>query len=433
LLLILAIIGLSAAWGKSSHAIGIDFYQFWVVGQVLDRPDVTNVYSDQYRSRLGAEYLRRAQLVGNPRQVSVAEKRQTLDTDSSPFLYSVFWMFLTGDYETDFRNYRLLMLACLTSGIVILSRLLNHSWGTTFGAIAIFSGWFQPFTYEMGVGNVNSLQFAALAAYLWVVARMRWRYRDILGGALIGLAVAFKPNFAFIAALLAVDKILNSRIRRLLLQATGAAGGGIVAIVIAAACFGSLHCWTDWLSAVKSLPNEIITVKLGNFAPARIFDEWLGINAMVPLAVIFGGLAVTGIWLRRRDLSDESRLLPASDAFPEAVVLSTGCLLLVLVPRLAWLHYYLFTIPIFLVLLSPSAMRRPAAGSVLLQQLLVTLAFLGLAMSPIFNVGIAPTAFAAGSLTVVATVILFMLAVFSRTAPKIQIPSADRPSSPSSA
>ena len=433
LLLILALFELSAAWSVSRHAIGLDFYQFWVVGQVLDRPDVTNVYSNKDRSRLGEEYLGRAQHVGNPRQMAVAEKRQTLETYSSPFLYSVFRMFLTGDYETDFQNYRLLMLACLTFSIVILSRLLNHSWVTAFGAIAIFSAWFQPLTSEMRVGNVNSVQLAALAAYLWVVVRMRWRYRDILGGALIGIAVAFKPNFVFIAGFLAVDKILNGRIRQLLLQAAGAAGGGIIAIIIAAASFRSLHCWADWFSTVRLLPNEIITIELGNYAPARIFDEWLGINVMIPLAVIFGGLAVAGVWMRRRDLSHESGLLPASDAFPEAVVLSTGGLLLVLVSRLTWLHYYMFTIPIFLVLLSPSAMRRPAAGSVLLQQLLVTLAFLGLAMSPIFNVGIALTAFKPAVLAVIATVILFMLAVFSRTAPKKQIPSADRPSAPSSA
>jgi len=150
---------------RSSHSstAGVDFYQFWVVGQALGHTDVTDVYSTGGRRRLGAEYLDLARREANPRRAAVAEYRQTLETYSTPFLYAVLKTLSGGDYEIDFRNYRLLMLACLVLGVAILARLLGHSLAMTLGAIAVFSAWFAPFTSDMRVGNVNSIQLALLA------------------------------------------------------------------------------------------------------------------------------------------------------------------------------------------------------------------------------------------------------------------------------
>jgi len=284
LLLLLAIFGLSLVWRTAAPGAGIDFYQFWVVGQALKYSAVTDVYTDDGRTRLGAEYLEKARRTANPRQTAVAEFRQKLQTYSSPFLYSAFGLFSTGNYEMDLRHYRILLLACLVFGIVVLCRLLNHSLNTTLGAVAIFSGWFDPFVSDLRMGNVNSVQLALFAAYLWVVARLRWRHRDLLGGALIGLAVAFKPNLVFVAAVLAVDWILNGRFRRVGFHAAGAAIGGGIAILAAAADFGTWRCWTSWMAALKSLPDEIIPVQNGNYAPARILDGGLGADLAIPLA-----------------------------------------------------------------------------------------------------------------------------------------------------
>jgi hypothetical protein len=414
LLLILAMFGLALAWGNSANDVGVDFYQFWVVGQSVNHPGINNVYSDDARQLLGAEFFEKAQSVGNPRQTTAAKYRQKLETYSSPFLYVLFGLFSTGNYETDFRNYRLLMLACLAAGIVILCRLLNHSPGSTLGAIAIFSAWFEPFASDLRVGNVNSLQLAALAVYLWAVMRMQWCYRDVLGGALIGLMVAFKPNLVFVAGMLAVYWIVSRQIRRLWFHSIGAVVGVAVAISFAAASFRSLHCWTDWLSALHSLPGAIITVDLGNFSPAQILNESFGINIEIPLAIIFGGLAVAVMWIRQRNVSRERGAMPAPDEFPEMFAVSIGCLLVVLMARLAWLHYYVLTIPAFLFLLRPAGVSSSAAGFIA-RRFLTVLALLAFATGPILCIGIPLTARGQGVLAVCAALLLFFaLAIFSR-------------------
>jgi hypothetical protein len=410
LLLLLAIFGLTFVWRTATPGIGIDFYQFWVVGQALKHSAVTDIYSDGERRRLGAEFLEKARRTGNPRQMAVAEFRQNLQTYSSPFLYTVFGWFSTGHYETDLRNYRVLLLACLVFSVALLCRLLHHPLNITLGAVAIFSAWFDPFGSDLRMGNVNSLPLALLAAYLWVVLRLRWRHRDILGGALLGLAVAFKPNLVLVAAVLVVDWLLNGRLRRLGLHAAGAIAGGILAIAAATASFGTLHCWARWLAALRSLPDEVIPVQNGNYAPARILGEGLDMNFGVPLAVIFGTLVVAGLWMKKRSAFDRNRIASGADAFPRVLAVSTGCLLVVLLPRLAWLHYYVLTVPAFLVLLCP-AQDLPFAAQPLLRQFLAGLAFLGLATDPFFNLGLRLSTWQQGVMAVGATLILFALTI----------------------
>jgi hypothetical protein len=422
LLLLLAVFGLTLVWRIAASGTGIDFYQFWVVGQALHRSAVADVYSDDERSRLGAEFLEKARRTGNPRQITVAEFRQKLQTYSTPFLYSVFGLFSTGNYELDLRHYRIFLLACLVFSVGILCRLLNHSLNTTLGAVAIFSAWFDPFGSDLRMGNVNTIPLALFAAYLWVVTRLRWRQREVLGGVLIGLAVAFKPNLVFIAAVLAVDWLLNGQFRRVGFHAAGAAAGSLIAILVATAGFGTPRCWTSWLAALQSLPDEVIPVKNGNYAPARILGEGLGMNIGMPLAVIFGGLLVAGLWMKRPGAFRRNGAAAGADAFPQVLVVAAGCLLVILIPRLAWLHYYVLTIPAFLVLLCP-ARDLPFAADPLLRQFLVALAFLGLATDPFFNLGILLPTYRQGAMAVCATLILFALTVLPRS-PRAQ-PGSD--------
>jgi hypothetical protein len=411
LLFLLAVFGLTLVWRAANTAAGIDFYQFWVVGQALRRSAVADVYSDAERSRLGAEFLEKARATGNPRQIAVAEFRQNLQTYSSPFLYAVFGLGSTGNYETDLCNYRVLLLACLVLGVVALCRLLNHSLNLTLGAVAIFSAWFDPFASDLRMGNVNTVQFALLAAYLWVVARRRWRGQDILGGAIIGLTVAFKPNLVLIAAVLAADCLLNRQYRRLGLQAAGAAAGGLLAVVVAAAGFGTPRCWTRWLSALRSLPDEVILVKNGNYAPGAMLGESVGANVGIALAVLFGGLVVVGLWMKKQGMFRSNETGSTMDSFSQVQTVAAGCLLVILIPRLAWLHYYVLAIPAFLVLLGRGG-DLPFAGRPLLRQLLLVLAFLGLATDPFFNLGLRLTTYQQGTMAVCATLILFALTIF---------------------
>jgi hypothetical protein len=382
--ILLAALSLSSAWKLASRDAGIDAYQFWVVGQALHAPGPAHVYSPSDRERLGGEYLEAARRTGKAWLVAVAERRKVLETYSTPFLYTAFGAFSTGDYETSLRNERVLILLCLVAGVLALARLAGLSWPFALGAVALFAFWFSPFTSDLRVGNVNSIQFAALAAYAWIAARGPRRARDLLGGALLGLLVFFKPNAVFIPLVLATGWALERRARRLAHSAGGAVAGAAFALLASAWSFGSFHAWTEWASALRNLPPNIITVDLGNFALSRLAADVLGLDLGPVLTILVLAAAAAALWLRHRRRSDAS-VTTASATQDDLVGLALGCLLVVLTSGLAWLHYFVFTIPALLVLARP---REISARTLLVRRSVLALLFLGLSVQPLLDIGV---------------------------------------------
>jgi hypothetical protein len=401
---LLALFGLSIAWGAGTRRIGVDFYQFWVVAQTLDRPGV-NIYSDEDRHSLGAEFLEKSRQTGNPELIAIAEYRQKLETYSSPFLYTMFRQFSTGDFDRDLRHYRLLLLACLCFSVIVIARVLKHPWEIALAAVAVFSAFFAPFSSDMRVANVGSLQLAALAIYLWLIAHTRWPYREIVGGVIFGFVIAFKPNLVFIQAMLALSWVFDRQSKRLLQHIIGALAGVTSAIVVASATFGSFRCWPDWISAVRTLPPEIISVAHGNFAPVRMLSERFGIDIPFAVAVIVGGMSMLAIWWNRRLNTTSMEPAARFDLRSDALAISLGCLVSILVPRLAWLHYYVLMIPVFLILLSPAYSHRFN----LVCYVLIGVALLGYGFDSLGNIDLMPAPAGQSVLVVLATLILFGL------------------------
>lgn len=376
LLSFLAIFSLAVAWKNAQKNEGKDFYQFWAIGQSLTQPGI-NVYANHTRSRLGAEFLEKAKQSANPDLIAVAHYRSWLQTYSSPFFYSLFRLFSTGNYETDLRNFRLLMLAGLALGIIIFCRLLNYPWAMAIMILAVLCIWFDPLASDLYVGNVNCIQFATLGIYLWTVTRLRWNYRDIAGGAILGLALAFKPNLIFVVIALVAHWLINANWRRLWSQAAGGIIGAILAIFFAAANFHDFRCWNEWLSALRTLSaDNVIPVKNGNFSPIEIIYELFHLNLALPLAAIFIGMAVALFWKRRKNVFAKNET-----AASEAFALAVGCLLVVTASRLAWLHYYVLTIPALLFLLRPAEMEY-ARSRLLLRKFPLLLALIALTPVP---------------------------------------------------
>ena len=52
----------------------------------------------------------------------MAGVRPVLETYSTPFLYATFRFFSTGDYETDYRNYRLIQLVLFAVALATFAR-----------------------------------------------------------------------------------------------------------------------------------------------------------------------------------------------------------------------------------------------------------------------------------------------------------------------
>ena len=125
--LLLASAAVWQMWQSGERVPGVDFYQFWVVGTELHHGGAVDIYSDTQRAALGKTWLEKAQ-DRSSRQYRAAVRRPVLETFSTPWLYAVFAALSTGDYERDYKRYRLLCLAVSVASIIGLCRVFQYSW-----------------------------------------------------------------------------------------------------------------------------------------------------------------------------------------------------------------------------------------------------------------------------------------------------------------
>jgi hypothetical protein len=406
LLLPLAVVSLAVAWQNSAKYEGKDFYQFWAVGQSLGKPGL-DIYDNDTRGRLGKEFLEKAKQSGDTNLVAVAQYRGWLQTYSTPFLYATFRIFSTGNYNLDLRNYRLAMLAALTLAIFIFCRRMNYPWAMAVVILAVLCIWFDPLASDLYVGNVNCLQLGALAIYLLVVTKMRQRFRDFVGGAILGLLLAFKPNLVFVVVVLVAHWIISGDFRRLWLHAFGGMVATALAIFFAAAIFHNFQCWSEWLSALRTLSNKnVISIQNGNCSPVEIIYEQFHINLALPFAIVFALFIIWRLWNRRHALPRA-----AINESAEVFVLAMGCLLTVIASRLTWFHYYVLTIPAFIFLLqSPGVGIRRTQFA--LRQMPLILAFI--ALTPVPGLIVFLNTNCQAALAACAALLLFLALTFQR-------------------
>jgi hypothetical protein len=387
LLLLLVFVGAVRLWSDAADSVGVDFYQFWAIGRSLDRVDPVDVYTDDGRRKLGRELQDEARESGSEYQALVAEHRRVLETYSTPFLYAAFRLGSSGNYEHDLRLFKLLSLASLILGVVGLCRLNGHSWPATAALIAAFTFWFEPSASDLQVGNVNGIQLGVLALFLWVQRGLRWRARDVLGGLLLGLATAFKPNLIFVVVLVLFSRAVHRRYRPLAEGAAGLLLGGIVALGSSSLVFGSARCWIDWLAAVRRLPDAIITVEMGNLGLARLLGDWTGLDASLVLMPLLTAIAAVAIWLSRQDTEragDDADRASLQDRFGVAL----GCVVMLLSLRLVWMHYFVLAAPAVVLLLGPVRDDRWDTVALVSRRLLPVVALVVLCIQPLIELGI---------------------------------------------
>lgn len=348
-----------------------DFYQFWVVGQAARVPGTGDVWSQSERERLGREWYQaalREQPEGGTRPVGkrsmAASRRQVLETYSTPWLYAAFGALASGSYEVDLRRFQLLSLVALALAALALARTAGLAWEPALLLVCLVVGWFAPTASDTQVGNVNRLQLALVALYLWLGARARSPGAEVLAGGVLGLAAMFKPNLAFVVLALGLGWVLLGRWRKLARRAAGIALGALAAFVLGSLWFGSAGAWRQWSAVLGELMGEYDhALSRGNFALARLLDDYAGFERGGLLTMVFLGLLAGALWLRR---GRRSAFVPVQE---DLLLAGLGGALSLLTAKLAWLHYFLLALPLSIALLAPSvggATRALAALGLLL-------------------------------------------------------------------
>ena len=392
LLLLVSGCAVTQSWSFGQTFPGMDYYQFWVVGEAVEHDAVRNPYTDAERARIGALFLARATHdTDAKRQSTVATGRPVLETYSTPFLYAAIHGLASGDYEIDYGRWHAISLSSFVAGVVGISRLLGISWLATLVILNALLLRFAPFQSETQVMNVNSVQLGLLALVL-AFQRNRESARSLfVSGALLGCATMFKPNIALISVLLLTSLVITRQFRTLLHQGLGIAAGVAFAFASSSLFFGTVECWFGWIQAIAWIPPEIITPEMGNYAGFSFVVGAVASSYSTAFALALCLPAAIAIWLRR----DDPIAIGAGQNQEQAVRVVTlygiGCTAFLLSANLVWEHYFILAIPLMLSTLSRGIGHVPETpGQWMVERILPALALLGLMATPTLSLAQLP-------------------------------------------
>lgn len=381
----------------AARGVGIDYYQFWVVGQAQERLHLDNIYSMQDRQRLadlGRELLRSSPQPSIRLAGSVEFRQRTIETFSTPFLYAVIDTFVSDQYDRDYDQFMNICLAALVLSIIAMGWLLRFSLAESLLFAAVVFLWCEPLASDLRVGNVNQLQLAGIALYLLSRCRPGSLLMDIFGGLVLGLLVAFKPTLGIIPMLLALAWIIDRRWLTLQRQGIAAVTALGVAFVVGCRFLNSWSAWSNWANALSDLEKvSDISVGIGNFSLAQLILEATrgaaggGVTLAPILLIQVLVLASVALLLTRpgtRSAVDDRQVWFERDF----LVTALGGALSVIALRLVWLHYYILILPLLLYVLRPGAWIRPntaASGQPRLLLAMVGLVLALLALAAVFG------------------------------------------------
>jgi hypothetical protein len=319
-------------WRQHERAAGLDFYIYYVNAQLAGRADVGNIYDRDVQSRIGEEYFERAQQSGSELRKYDAQRRRFVDSVSSPFLYTCL-RWVSRDYDFALRQYHVLVLLAFIAGVLLVARAARLPLPFALLLTAALLLWYRGFEADLRVGNVNSLQLVALGAALVSP--------PIVAGTLMGLLVAFKPNLILVPLLLGVARVASRDFQRLQREVVGGAIGVAIAIIAAAASYGTFGIWLQWIARANEFYHRLPTRMERNVTPALALFHEHGAWPSYTLAIFLTLIVAFAIW--RGKTKDD------------VLIAGLAILIYLLSATVVWLHYMVLVVPIALALMQRRA------------------------------------------------------------------------------
>ena len=315
-------------WRATERAAGLDFYIYYVNAQLAGREDVGNIYDADVQSRIGEEFYERGQRSNSDLHKYDSGRRRFVDSVSSPFLYTTL-RWVSRNYERALKQYHVLVFITFIAGFLLIGWRLRLSWAVTLFLLAAMLLWYGGWEGDLRVGNVNSIQLAALG--LALVSP------PLVAGAVIGMLISFKPNLLIVPLLLAVSRIVMRDWKRLKLETTGSAAGVAIALVAAAINYGTFHVWLQWVARANEFYHRLPTRMERNVTPALSLFHQYGAVTSYALAAVLTLVAVLAIRrAKRRD---------------DVLIAGVAILIYLLSATVVWLHYMVLVVPVALALM----------------------------------------------------------------------------------
>jgi hypothetical protein len=330
----------ATVWRQNDRAAGLDFYIYFVAGQLAGRADVENIYAAEVQERVGEEYFERARQSGSERRRYDAQRRRRLDLVSSPFLFSTL-RWTSRDYDRALTQLHAFVLFAFIAGVLLLCRAVRLPWAGSLFLVAGLLLWYRGFEADLRVGNVNSMQLLALAVVVWGAGRRgaggTAGWEPALRWVLLGALLMFKPNVMFVPLLFAVARLARREYRALGRDLVAGSVGAFAAIAIASITYGSPRVWLQWVRAANDFYHRLPTRVERNVTPALALFHEHGEWVSYALAALLLAIVCAAIW---RTKSDDAPLLAG-----------LGILVYLLSANVVWLHYMVLAIPIAVALM----------------------------------------------------------------------------------
>ncbi len=367
--LIFLLIGL---WAFVRTTTGVDFYISWIGVMSVREQRCVNFYETEKGVNLRESFYKRSLEKAVPqRQRVVAQcwqdyekifyKDRTPDNRllfffNTPFLYTCIQLFVGGDYERDISLFYLVQLLCFIFFIIIYMYLLNFPFASILYPAILFSVFFGPFLCDIRVGNVVLMQLGFIALFLTCTHLVRKKdIGHLLGGAVLGLMVFFKPTMVFVPFMLLLGWLALKQFRQAAFSFIGMIAGSMLAILSASMFFSTFRVWFWWFKSacnVSSLPY--VTVNEGNFALSRVLGELCGLHnlSFILLAILLTIIISIAISIGNKYFF-KPHGHPESSPSDNLLMISIGCLICLLCSPLVWIHYYMLALPALMYLARP--------------------------------------------------------------------------------
>ena len=358
---LLAVVALALTlqqWHAESTEPPNDFGFFWTTAQFMKIYNRTDVYTEA-----GEQAINTAQPQPSGAFYTVTQ---------TPFLYGFVSAISSGNFDTDGRRFHAISLGSFILATALLCWLFGYrsDWGVAAYIALLYL--FAPLTMDAQVASNNRIQLGLL-----VLSAACLRFGSPAGhfgaGLLLGLGVMFKPTTLFAPLFLFASRALLRQWRQLALEAAGCLAGILAGFAGGALCFGSGSCWFDWASRMGRLPLDSSPLELMNFSLPVLLKSVTGANLSLPVLLVVFCAAAWRLFrlvrLRQKGAGAPGAGDPEGSLLFEVQMVTAGCLVYLLCAGLVWNHYYTFTVPVILLLLSPAwrAARGwlPAAAALL--------------------------------------------------------------------
>ena len=313
-------------------------------------------------------------------------------------------------YEQELRVFQGMCLFATIVGVISIGVVLRISTVAVL-VLAVVLVWFSPLRIDLTVVNVNQIQLAMVGILITMAAgkrgvpsfgcetlvgtlgsqdrlrpflllsgsrcQRRSTLRCFIVGCWLGLCVAFKPSLVWCGVMLGIFLFLQTRDRSsgrisashtfdLLTSVAGGLAGATVAVGFSSIWY-PVTAWFDWVNAVLSMPDTIITTSQGNFSPLYYAQYTLGVPRWL-LAPIAPGLTTACAAILGRSLVAATDQGASRNPNRGSVVpwIIAGLQVFLLTSHLVWYHYFALSLPAVLLVISRAIRSASIADRVVL-------------------------------------------------------------------